>query len=99
MKSPTLGVKWLLSRHFSPFREIALSYKLSNKTSEKIGLQDVNFSVYSRNIMLWTKESGFGVDPERAFQAESNGGFSQGVERYNVTPWSIPVGFKIGFTF
>ncbi len=40
-----------------------------------------------------------GVDPERAFQAEGNGGFSQGVERYNVNPWVIPIGFKVGFTF
>ena len=94
-----IGQSRMFDADYVKLREIALSYKLSNKASEKIGLQDVNFSIYSRNIMLWTKESGFGVDPERAFQAESNGGFSQGVERYNVNPWVIPVGFKIGFTF
>jgi len=94
-----IGEARLFDADYVKLREISLSYKLSNKASEKIGLQDVNFSIYSRNIMLWTKESGFGVDPERAFQAEGNGGFSQGVERYNVNPWVIPVGFKIGFTF
>ena len=94
-----IGSVKMFDADYIKLREIALSYKLSNKTSEKIGLQDVNFSIYSRNIMLWTKESGFGVDPERAFQAESSGGFSQGVERYNVNPWVVPVGFKIGFTF
>ncbi len=94
-----IGEARLFDADYIKLREIALSYKLSNKASEKIGLQDVNFSIYSRNIMLWTKESGFGVDPERAFQAESNGGFSQGVERYNVNPWVVPIGFKIGFTF
>lgn len=94
-----IGEARIFDADYVKLREISLSYKLSNKAVEKIGLQDVNFSIYSRNIMLWTKESGFGVDPERAFQAEGNGGFSQGVERYNVNPWVIPVGFKIGFTF
>jgi len=94
-----IGQNRMFDADYVKLREIALSYKLSNKAAEKIGLSDVNFSIYSRNIMLWTKESGFGIDPERAFQAESNGGFSQGVERYNVNPWVIPVGFKIGFTF
>lgn len=94
-----IGEARLFDADYIKLREVSLSYKLSNKVSEKIGLQDVNFSIYSRNIMLWTKESGFGIDPERAFQAESNGGFSQGVERYNANPWVVPVGFKIGFTF
>ena len=80
-------------------REIALSYRFPYNISKKIGMEDVNFSVYSRNIMLWTKDSDFGVDPERAFQAEANGMFSQGIERYNVNPWMIPVGFRLGFTF
>ncbi|MCK5207758.1 MAG: TonB-dependent receptor, partial [Cyclobacteriaceae bacterium] len=80
-------------------REIALSYRLPGDVSKRIGMRDVNFSIYSRNILLWTKDSELGVDPERAFQAERSGRFSQGVERFNVNPWVIPVGFKVGFTF
>jgi hypothetical protein len=39
-----------------------------------------------------------------AFQQEAavqGGGsqFKQGIERYNVTPWVIPIGFKLGVTF
>ena len=49
--------------------------------------------------MLWVKDSALGVDPERAYQAEASGRFSQGVERYNVLPLVVPIGFKIGFTF
>ena len=54
--------------------------------------------------MLWTKDSAFGVDPERAFQAETSSGnrgtqFKQGIERYNVEPWLVPIGIKIGVTF
>ncbi|MFT6880822.1 MAG: hypothetical protein ACJARG_001755, partial [Arcticibacterium sp.] len=34
-------------------------------------------------------------------QAGSQAGtqFKQGIERYNVTPWVIPVGFKLNLTF
>jgi len=68
------------------------------KFSQKIGVRDLNISVYSRNIMIWAKNAGMKVDPERAYQA-SGGSFLQGVERYNAEPWIIPVGFKLGFSF
>jgi hypothetical protein len=58
--------------------------------------------VYSRNIILWTAAK-INIDPENAFQPEAGvqGGsqFKQGIERYNVNPWVIPVGFKLGLTF
>jgi hypothetical protein len=85
-------------------REVSLSYNLPNKFVDRIGLSNVTFSLYSRNIMLWTKDSAFGIDPERAFQAETGKDsrgtqFKQGIERYNVEPWLAPVGIKIGVTF
>jgi hypothetical protein len=59
-------------------------------------------AVYSRNIILWTKAK-IGIDPEMAFQQESGAQagtqFKQGIERYNVTPWVMPIGFKLGLTF
>jgi len=94
-----IGTANMFDADYIKIREIALSYRLPSDLSKKIGMQNLNFSIYSRNIMLWTKDSALGVDPERAFQAEGNGRFSQGVERYNVNPWVIPVGFKLGFTF
>ncbi len=88
---------------FIKLREVSLSYALPSSFVKKIGLQNASFSIYSRNIMLWTKAK-IGVDPETAFQQEGsiqNGGsqFKQGIERYNVNPWVIPVGFKLGLTF
>jgi TonB-linked SusC/RagA family outer membrane protein len=82
-------------------REISLSYQLPSLKS--IGIQNATIAVYSRNIILWTK-AGIGVDPETAFQASSGvqkSGiqFKQGIERYNVSPWTIPVGFKLNFNF
>ncbi len=94
-----LGEANIFDADYIKLREIALTYNLPNKYTRNIGVQDVNFSLYSRNIMIWTKNSGLGIDPERAYQSDSSGRFKQGVERYNAEPWVIPVGFKIGFTF
>ena len=87
---------------FVKLREISLGYDLPSKFVKKVGMQSANISVYSRNIILWTKAK-IGIDPEQAFQQESGAQagtqFKQGIERYNVTPWVIPVGFKLGLTF
>lgn len=94
-----LGEANIFDADYIKLREIALNYNLPDKYTSKIGVQDVNFSIYSRNIMIWTKDSGIGIDPERAYQSDGSGRFKQGVERYNAEPWVIPVGFKIGFSF
>jgi len=88
---------------FIKLREVALGYNIPNSLVTKLGMQNASISVYSRNIMLWTK-AGIGIDPETAFQQESSnqgGGmqFKQGIERYNVNPWVMPIGFKLNITF
>ncbi len=88
---------------FIKIRDIALTYDFPSSIYSKIGLQNLSFSVTSRNIILWTK-AGINIDPETAFQPEggtqrSGIQFKQGIERYNVNPWTIPVGFKLNFGF
>lgn len=93
-----IGETNMFDADYIKLREISLSYKLPNKIAQKMRMRDVNLSIYSRNIMLWTKDSSLRVDPERAYQAGS-GGFLQGVERYNVEPWVVPIGFKLDLIF
>ena len=86
---------------FIKLREISIAYQLPPIKS--LGISNASISLYSRNIILWTK-AGIGIDPETAFQAESStqgGGiqFKQGIERYNVNPWTIPVGIKLNVSF
>lgn len=76
---------------FIKLRELSIGYKIPNFSA----FTNATFSVYTRNIMLWTKAD-IGIDPERAFQA-SGSGFKQGIERQNVMPWSVPIGFKLNF--
>lgn len=94
-----IGESNIFDADYIKLREISLNYRVPNKITEKWGMSDLNFSVYSRNIMIWTKNAGMGIDPEKAYQSNSNGTFKQGVERFNAEPWVIPVGFKIGFSF
>ncbi len=94
-----IGEANVFDADYIKLREISLNYRLPNKYTSKIGVEGVNFSIYSRNIMIWTKNAGLGIDPEKAYQSNSNGTFKQGVERFNAEPWVIPVGFKIGFSF
>jgi len=88
----------LFDADFIKLREISLAYSLPLK---KV-LKSINFSVYSRNIILWTKAK-INIDPENAFQPmkKDNGAtmFLQGIERYNVNPWTIPIGVKLIFAF
>lgn len=83
---------------FIKLRELSLSYRLPNFSV----FTNASISVYTRNLMLWTKAD-IGIDPERAFWATAgNQGntatqFRQGVERQNVLPWTVPVGFKLNF--
>ena len=98
------GTPHMFDADFIKLREISLTYDFPKKFLEKSGIDNLSFSLYSRNIMLWTKDSAFGVDPERAFQAETSSGnrgtqFKQGIERYNIEPWLVPIGLKVGITF
>lgn len=95
-----IGEANIFDADYIKLREISLNYRVPDKMAQKLRMRDLNISVYSRNIMLWTKNSGMGIDPERAYQSGgSSGGFKQGVERFNAEPWVVPVGFKINFTF
>ena len=95
----------MFNADFVKLREVSISYKLPASLLNKMGgIKGLSVSVYSRNIMLWTKAK-IGIDPERAFQAEASTEgkrgiqFKQGIERYNLDPWVIPVGVKFDLTF
>jgi len=84
---------------FIKLREISIGYQLP----PIMGIRDLTVSLFSRNIILWTK-AGINIDPEMAFQPEggkqtSGIQFKQGIERFNVSPWTIPVGVKLSISF
>lgn len=78
-------------------REISVTYALPQQLVSRWNVQNMSVSVYSRNIILWTKAK-IGVDPENAYKPSGNG-FLQGVEQYNINPWVMPIGFRLQVTF
>lgn len=85
---------------FLKMREFSIGYQLPNLK----GFQSAHVSVYTRNLILWTKAD-IGIDPERAFQVtgskqgDSANLFRQGIELQNVNPWTMPFGFKFSANF
>lgn len=94
-----LGLANMFDADYIKLREISISYHFPNALTQRWGIGNLDLSLYSRNIMLWVKDSPLRVDPERAYQAERSGRFSQGVERFNVEPWMMPIGFKLNIQF
>jgi TonB-linked SusC/RagA family outer membrane protein len=93
----------MFSASYIKLRELTIMAELSKRWSNAIHVQGLSFGIYTKNVILWTKAK-IGVDPEQAFNfqqtAQGNGSqFKQGVEFYNITPWTIPVGVKLNVRF
>ncbi len=92
---------FLFDASFVKLREISFGMDLPSVASQ-LKMQNLNLSLYSRNIILWTAAK-INVDPEMAFQpqagVQAGTQFKQGIERWNVNPWVMPIGFKINATF
>ncbi len=87
------GYAFMYDASFVKLRDITLSYKFSEKVANMLAAQNISFSVYSKNIMLWTK-AGIGIDPELAFNRGQ-----QGHEKWNLAPWTAPIGFRLNIEF
>ncbi|MCC5938517.1 MAG: SusC/RagA family TonB-linked outer membrane protein [Lunatimonas sp.] len=93
---------FLYPASFVKLREVSFGMDLPARITSALKMQNLNFSVYSRNIILWTAAK-INIDPEMAFQpqagVQAGTQFKQGIERWNVNPWVMPIGFKVNATF
>ena len=87
----------LYSATYVKLREIALTYHLPKSLLERVRVQRASLSIVGNNLFMWTK-AGNGVDPERAFR-QDGARWVQGVEYYNVMPWTGSAGFKLNVDF
>ncbi|WP_157812185.1 SusC/RagA family TonB-linked outer membrane protein [Polaribacter sp. ALD11] len=87
------GDTFMYDASFIKLRDITLAYKFSDNVAQSISAQSISLSVYAKNIMLWTKAN-IGIDPETAY----NDG-NQGFEKWSLTPWTVPMGFKLNVSF
>jgi hypothetical protein len=92
----------LFSASYLNLRSFSIGYSLPANLTQSLGLQAANISVYTQDVLLWTKAK-IGINPEHAFMPEgsspSGTDFQEGVERYQDRPFTIPFGFKISVKF
>ncbi|MDO6801970.1 SusC/RagA family TonB-linked outer membrane protein [Wenyingzhuangia sp. 1_MG-2023] len=87
------GETFMYDASFVKLRDITLTYKFSDQIAEYISAENISLSVYAKNIMLWTKAN-IGIDPETAYDEGS-----QGFDKWNLAPWTIPMGFRVNVSF
>ncbi|WP_276166395.1 SusC/RagA family TonB-linked outer membrane protein [Zobellia alginiliquefaciens] len=87
------GYAFMYDASFVKLRDITFTYDFPKKVAQMISANNVSLSLYSKNIMLWTA-AGIGIDPELAYD-----GGDQGHEKWNLAPWTAPIGFKLNVGF
>lgn len=87
------GYAFMYDASFVKLRDITMTYTFSEDIAKFISADNVALSVYAKNIMLWTK-AGIGIDPELAYDQGS-----QGFEKWNVAPWTAPIGLRLNISF
>jgi len=87
----------IYSSTYVKVREVSLTYHFPKKLMQKINIQNLALSAVASNIFEWT-EAGVHIDPERAYKP-NGGAWTQGVEYYNMMPWTGSLGFKLNFDF
>jgi TonB-linked SusC/RagA family outer membrane protein len=91
------SARYIYDASFLKLREISLSYRLPEKWTEPLSIRRLGISVFCRNLMLWTANN-ISVDPESAFNISSSR-FQQGMEKYNMMPWTLSFGTKLNIEF
>ena len=92
----------MYSATYVKLREVSVSYRLPKSFVNRFHIQNASFAVVGNNLFMWTKAGIKGLDPERAFRqnnGETSFGWTQGVEYYNVMPWTGSLGFKLNVDF
>ncbi|WP_138475670.1 SusC/RagA family TonB-linked outer membrane protein [Dyadobacter bucti] len=88
----------LYSATYVKLREVSVTYHLPKTFVNRFKIQNASLAVVGNNLFMWTKAGIEGLDPERAFRPNGTS-WSQGVEYYNVLPWTGSLGFKLNVDF
>ena len=92
--------KNLYSATYVKLREVSITYRLPRTFVNRLKIQNMSIGVVGNNLFMWTKAGIKGLDPERAFRQDgSTGRWTQGVEYYNVLPYTGSLGFKLNVDF
>ena len=89
------GERWIYDASYVKLRQVALSYQLPQALTSKIKLNQVDISVFARNVaILYRNNENF--DPEVANKGAAQS--SQGSE-YAAPPSARNIGFRVKIVF
>ncbi|CAG4999884.1 hypothetical protein DYBT9275_02335 [Dyadobacter sp. CECT 9275] len=91
---------WIYDASYVKMRELALSYQFPKNFTDKIKAQNLSLSLFTKNLILWTKAKN-DIDPELAFvyTGGRGGTYAQGFDRWNAGPWTASLGLKLNVQF
>ncbi len=90
----------MYSATYVKLREVSISYRLPRAFVNKFRVQNASVAIVGNNLYMWTKAGIKGFDPEKAFQQNSGTGtWTQGIEYYNIMPFTGSLGFKLNVDF
>jgi TonB-linked SusC/RagA family outer membrane protein len=90
----------MYSATYVKLREVSLTYRLPKSFVNRFKIQNASIAVVGNNLFMWTKAGIKGFDPEKAFQQNSTtGSWTQGIEYYNILPYTGSLGFKLNVDF
>ncbi|PWA04935.1 SusC/RagA family TonB-linked outer membrane protein [Flavobacterium psychrotolerans] len=95
-KNPTISKDFIFDKTFVRLRDISITFNVPSTLVKRIGLTNASFSVYGKNLALWTPNANPYVDPEiSTFGNNIQGEFG---ESYG-TPSQRTYGTTIKLTF
>lgn len=91
-----LSREFLIDRSYVKLRNVTIGYNLPKKWISKLSLQNVKFSLYGNNLLLWTPKDNSFIDPEvTSFGNDLTSRFGE----YSANPTTRKVGFSLQVTF
>ncbi len=88
----------MYSATYVKLREVSLTYRLPKAFVNRLKVQNASIAVVGNNLFMWTKAGIKGFDPEKAFQ-QNGTSWTQGIEYYNILPFTGSLGFKLNVDF
>jgi TonB-linked SusC/RagA family outer membrane protein len=94
--NPGIEQTHVIDKTFIRLRDVALTYNVSSNVVKKMGLTNASFSLYGKNLALWTPKSNPYVDPE--LSTFGSGLLSEQGE-FATNPSQLSYGASIKLTF
>jgi len=62
--NPAIEAGHVIDKTFVRLRDVSLTYSFPSETVKRLGLANLSFSVYGKNLFLWTPDDNPYIDPE-----------------------------------